>query len=478
MTAHLLKTHALPALLSGTRNGLSLDKLGLGDKLQALSLAGQALRFDRPPTPAQYAVEDKVADTRTVIPDAMRRPLLRLLTAKASGLTPNAIPAAIARTLDRHRWRLHPFDLPRLDSFVAAHADQLGAEAQAFAQRDAAPEATRGYFDPDALDDQTWTLATPAARQAYIATRRRGDPAAARALVETAWATENADIRVRLLGALRERLETADAPFLESLAKDRAPRVRDLAQRLLARLPGHDGDHPALRNAIERIKTGQTGLLRKRTTLSLELPATIQLAGATAWVHETFADIGLDQLARALSLGVPDMIQAAEKHDNLLFAFVIMATGDTRFDVLETLVGRHVPDAWERLVASGFDGLDDLTPAERRRWADIVVRPLTWVQDMPVWGLIKLYKMLEGPVSDTLMRDLMKARPWLALLKDDTRLQVDIVDALAVLCPPALRPAFRAQITVLDPAKTTNALTFLDIMAALDIPTTPETDHV
>ena len=331
MSARELKTHILPGLLAGSRGGLELDRAGVATPLQALSLTAQALRFDRPSGPAAFLVEAPVADTRTIVSNDLRRPLIRLLTVKTQGLAPNLLADAVARVLAVLRLRLHPFDLPALETFVHAHVDQLGAEAAAFAQRQSAPEARRGYFDADALDDSNWMLATPSVRQAYIANRRRQDPGAARGLVEAVWAAESADIRVRLMGALREGLGPEDAPFLATLDKDRAPRVRELAQRYLARLPGHAGNNPALQAVLDRIKARQTGLLTKRTTLALELPATVKAATAGPWLVETFGGVGLDELARAV--GVKDLPAAAEKDDHLLLALAIMATRDRRFDV-------------------------------------------------------------------------------------------------------------------------------------------------
>ncbi len=467
MTASDLKAHLLPGLLSGARNGLALDRVGLGDTLQALSLTGQALRFDRPPMPAQFHVEDEVAETRAILPDAVRRPLLRLLTAKAQGMVPTGFALAVARTLAQRRLRLHPFDLPKLDAFVRAHADYLGAEAAAYADKDAEPAQRRGWFDADALDDSNWAQATPAVRQAYIARRRREDAGAARALVEAVWAAENADIRVRLLGALREGLGGDDVVFLRGLDKDRAPRVRELAQRLLSRLGEPGGEGAALKDVRARIKVGQTGLLKKRPVLSLELPATVKAQMAAPWINETFGDIGLDELAGVLSLSVADMV-AAEKDDNLLLAFVIMATHDRRFDIIDRIVGQYLPDAWDAVARSGIDTLEDLDRDDRLRWADILVRPQTWVEAMPLWGLITLHKLIEGPVSESLMDALLRARPWLALLRDPDTLTTDMVDILAVLCPPGRRPALRAQLATLDPAKTTQALNFLAILDALE----------
>lgn len=461
---HDLKSRVLPALLSGTaRHPLA------GDALASLSLTGQALRFERPVAPPAFAVEPVIRDERVIVPDRLRRPLQRLLAAKP-GMVTGLFPAAIARAMHAGRWRPHPFDLPKLDSLIRSHGAWLGAEAMAFAQRDAAPDQQAGYFEPDAIDEANWSRALPAQRQGFIEAVRRRDAAAGRALVEAVWSGENADVRVRLLTALREGLSGEDTVFLQGLAKDRAPRVRELAQRLLARLPGAGGDDPALHAVMERIKKGQTGLLKKRATLALELPATVAAHGAPVWVNEAFGDIGLDELAAALGLTIADMIRAAEKDDNLLLAFVIMASHDKRFDMLDIVVGLYLPDAWEVLARSNFSDVGTLTADERARWAQILVRPQTWVKDVPLWGLVKLYQLLDGPAPAALMRDILNCRPWRALLTDPDKLTGDMVDVLAVLCSTEARGILRAQLAALDAPKTANALLFLDIVDALEVP--------
>ncbi len=473
MSARELKAHILPGLLAGARNGLALDRTGVARPLQALSLTGQALRFDRPAPPASFDIDTAVADTRALVPDSVRRQIVRLLSAKIQGVAANLFAAALARALAANKLRLHPFDLPRLDGFVRAHAEQLGAEALAFAQRDATPDQKQGYFDADAVDDGNWMLATPAIKAGYIAGRRRTDSVAALALVEAAWPNENADNRVRLLSALREGLGPDDVAFLKGLEKDRAPRVRELAQRLLGRLPGHEGDNPALRNVLDRIQKGQAGLLRKRPILKLELPATVNAALAAHWVGEAFDQISLDELASALGMTVADLAPAAEKDDNLLLGFALMAARDGRLDVLATIVDSYLPDAFKYLLGKS-DLLDSLSVDDRVRFADIVIRPRDWPTPMPYAELLPLPALMQRPVSDALMRDMLRAPAWLDTLKslgaeagNMPAAAVDRTYVVAVLCPLALRSGLRTQLAPLG-AVTAHTLLFLDIMDALE----------
>ena len=116
--------------------------------------------------------------------------------------------------------------------------------AQHWAERQADPAESTSYYDSDTIDDTNWTQASLAKRAAHLAKRRSDNPESARALLEAAWPQENADAPFRLLQAMEIGLADADRSFLESLEKDRAPRVRQLSRRLLRKL-GVGGENPA-----------------------------------------------------------------------------------------------------------------------------------------------------------------------------------------------------------------------------------------
>jgi hypothetical protein len=250
MSATLFKTEVLPTLLAGTARQPLTPKLGLANEpkaaLHALSLTGQSLRFDRPTTPPQFAVEPIIEDDRTLLPDPLRRSLLRILNGKLATEHP---ALAIARVFDHLRLRPHPFDLPRLDAFVRKYADYLGTTAQHWASNKSDAAESIGYYDRDDLDESNWTQSTLGKRATFFETQRKQDATKARALLEATWSQENADTRARLLQAMLINLSAADQVFLETLQKDRSPRVRQLAQRLLSKL-GAAGENSALKAAL------------------------------------------------------------------------------------------------------------------------------------------------------------------------------------------------------------------------------------
>lgn len=474
MNARTLKNRAWPALLAGTsrqpltlRGGLEGLAAGnpAGAALNALSLTGQALRFERPAPPPSFAAEPEIHDQRPLMADAMRRPLMRLLNGKRPS---DDLALALAWAFAEHKVRPHPFDLPRMEAFVRAHAAYLGATAQHWAaqQGDTAAEP-RGYFDADDLDDVTWCNAQPARRARFIAERRRQDPAAARALVEAVWLQESAEARLRLLTALEPGLSAIDQPFLESLAKDRAPRVRALAQRFLARMPGQSGDHPALKAALERIRRSTAGILRKRPALSLELPVTVKEQEAKTWIRESFAEVGCAELAHALALTETEMAEAAEKDENLSLAFAWMATQDKRFDLLGQLTEGQLPTAWELMSLGGSADLSMMIQSERHEWALILIRPCAKNLPANYLAWVWLHRALEGPAPELLIELVLRSPRWLAQLIEGNQLVAEWLELFAALCAPSCHGRLRAHLVQLDLPAAQTALALLEILESM-----------
>jgi hypothetical protein len=464
------KLHAevLPSLLGGTsRHPLPADLIrpsnpGSEGTLELLSLTGQALRFERPSTPGSFIVEPEIGDDRKIVSDRLRRPLIRLLTAKNATDHP---ARALARAFDRLRLRPHPFDLPLIDAFVRSHAEKLGPTAQHWADRQKPDAGTQSYFDPELLDESNWAQATLSRRAAYLEQRRRDDTDAARALVESTWAQQDADARYRMLQVFQTGLTMADQPFLSALEKDRAPRVRALAARFLARL-GAGKDNPALGACLERIKKGHSGLLRKRTTLQLELPANVKDQTASRWILQTFTDVSLAELAGAFKITETELIESAAKDEPLLLALALIASSERRLDLLELLVA-NLPNAWERMLESGLDTLGSMTESERHRWEEIIVNP--YRKDVPttyfLWDW--LHRITDAEAPPAVMSIVLHSK-LLMKLPEQERGSAYWLEMIAAICPAAQRQELRQQFAEFDQSQTVTPIALLDIFDGME----------
>ncbi|MFI2413635.1 DUF5691 domain-containing protein [Streptomyces sp. NPDC018947] len=202
---------------------------------------------DRPPLPAAAArrlmtlLTDRPGAAgggrRGTAPDLMELLPQWLASANARGFA--APPEALPALLDAARGRtdLRPAALvfagPRALWLARLNPDWR------FALR-ATPGSGAGLPGPEDTDRvrELWADGLFAERVALLASLRARDPAAARALLASTWATERAEDRLMFLDSLRTGLEPADEPFLEQALADRSRNVRATAAELLSALPG------------------------------------------------------------------------------------------------------------------------------------------------------------------------------------------------------------------------------------------------
>lgn len=474
MNATSLKSQVLHSLLTGLRREplrhdiISGEAANLTEQqtaLAVLSLCGQALRFERPEKPCEFKAGEWPADDRPIVPAQTRTLLLRLLHEKR--ITAES-EFAVACALERSRLRPHPFDLPRIEGFIRKHAERLGATARYWVNREIPEIQRRGYFDAEELTASNWAETSLARRAAYLEAWRMRDATGAREALAAVWATQSADERLRLLGVMRTSLSNDDLAFIEPLKKDRAPRVRALAARLLARLPGTHGENPALKECLSRIERTKAGLLRKHAALKLTLPANVKEPDALRWIAEEFAEVGLDELASALELEPATLVDAAEKDANLLLALAMIASAECRWTLLDQIVAGALPDAWGKMSECGWSGLEPLSPAQRMEWAAVAVRPQEWIPPAGVSQWSWLLGQVEGPLPAPVMDQILKTKSFGHQLAGDKPPSTEWVQAICALCPGPMRERLRNLLGALERESAGEGLLLLELLDRLE----------
>jgi hypothetical protein len=217
-------------------------------------LPGRAARLPEPaaedprpplPTPAARRLAMLLADRpgvggggrRGTSPDLMELLPQWLATANSRGFA--APPELLPALLDAARGRT---DLRSAAlTFAGARATWLARlnPDWRFALR-AAPGGGAALPRPEdtAKVRQLWQEGLFAERVALLSAVRAREPAAARELLATTWATERAEDRLMFLDSLRTGLTADDEPFLEHALTDRSRNVRATAAELLSALPG------------------------------------------------------------------------------------------------------------------------------------------------------------------------------------------------------------------------------------------------
>jgi hypothetical protein len=481
----VLGTQPLPAALDKAFGGL-VDGRDPQALLQAMALIGQRERFRRPAPASEVAAAPGFADARALLPEAVRAPLVRLLSGK--GAQGDSVPLAVALALQVRRLKLHPFDLPRLDDFVRAHAQRLGTSALAWTERRAS-EAQRAADTPfvETIDESNWTQGRLAQRAAFIRALRVTAPDRARALVESVMAGEPAAMRQALVSWLVENLSAADAPFLEGLAKDRAQTVRDAAALLLSRLPGSAQAQKRLQDRLSRIKRQTKGLLRRRVTLELDYPATLNERQRESWALDTFGAIRLDDLAQALSLSLDALVEAASEEPVFSRVLAVRASRERRLDLLARLVGGAAPDAWMAILRSHDEGgapdqgEDVVGPDEAaaRAWCEVAIRPGKWTEMPAAHLLTRLHAKLRGALPLALATSLLASRAWRSFLETakakeeravnaELTAATELITAVAMLTPPALRPQLRSGLAPLGQTLTARAVAAMALLEVIE----------
>lgn len=160
---------------------------------------------------------------------------LALANARGFAAPPEALPALLDTARGRTDLRLVAltFAGPRALWLARLNPDWR------FALR-AAPGGGADLPGPREADRirRLWQEGLFAERVALLTGIRAQEPAAARELLETTWATERAEDRLMFLDSLRTGLGAADEPFLERALTDRSRNVRATAAELLSALPG------------------------------------------------------------------------------------------------------------------------------------------------------------------------------------------------------------------------------------------------
>ncbi|MGI5457209.1 DUF5691 domain-containing protein [Streptomyces sp. CA-249302] len=214
--------------------------------------------------PARAAVrpEPAPADARAALPEAAARRLALLLTDRAGpaggrrGTAPDLtelLPQWLA-TANAHGFAPPAHLLPALLDAARGRTD-LRPAALTFAGPRAvwlarlnpdwrfALRATPGggaalpHLEDEERTRRLWQEGLFAERVALLSALRDREPAAARELLMTTWATERAEDRLMFLDSLRTGLGPQDEPFLEQTLADRSRNVRATAAELLSALP-------------------------------------------------------------------------------------------------------------------------------------------------------------------------------------------------------------------------------------------------
>ncbi|MET0245449.1 MAG: DUF5691 domain-containing protein, partial [Sphingomonas sp.] len=352
--------------------------LGDGDgeaELRLLALSGQflgALAVAEPSGDLQ-PLRDIPRLSLPAIDDALRPPLRRVLAQLRDART----RLHLLDFLGRRGWTVHPGD------WMPGEADEVPDVYAPW--QDWATASGQASLTADLLSAETWDDYGPAARLSAFRTLRRRSPAMASALLAEKIEGAAADHRVRLTEVLSERLSDADAPVLDLLMRDRAPRVKALAASLAARLGRGEvsGEDSAELAGFFTVQT--RGLLRRTRVIALQELKTSAQSNRRAALAES---LPLATLAASLGMSMAELVAAwpvgQDRTADQLLAIMAARSAPDPIVVAVVDVLTANPDLYPHTLTPL---LDRLTPDQRRQAAMRVVRTNTsFAATLPIAG--------------------------------------------------------------------------------------------
>jgi hypothetical protein len=457
--------------------GLSRAPLKTGDDsaLTTLALAAQRKRHRRHAGTGATGVKTRLhEDSRPLMPDAARRPLMRLGTSLPKDGW-SQLGNAVFDRLEARGVRLHPFDLPKLEGLLQACPDRIGTAERVWLGLRRSSSVEQVPADTPSNSENDWALLPKAQKAAAIRQLRAKDADTARGWVERHVATAPADVRAAVVEALEVGLSAADTPLLERLAKeDRAASVRDAALEHLSATPGTEAYEAKLAKAITVIEAGKTMLGRRTVKLNaaeltkqLDLPAnaatgTRNLAAAEK-LHRMFKNLAFSDVARALSLSPAELAGALTADDGLAAPLAIAGLTGGDPAVAAKLAPHLAKMNLHELVSKFGQLLLNLAPADRASILDTLAPNILqwrWAHELQWLG-----RMAGGVVSDALARKLLSGGVW----KSAEAQNVDSVTyaTFASIMPPGRDAEFAAAIADLPRKETAAAYEFIAFDTAL-----------
>ena len=441
--------------------------------LAALALMAQQARFTTPaPRRIASGASDLAAieDPRPILPEAARGALRRLLLGGRSEVDEMTLRGVFDRLRD-FGYRLHPFDLPRLGTTLKRHEDRLGPSERAYLRgiQDASAAPADGLLDQP-ITAETWTDYPRAARLDFLRGQRREDPEVALTLIQDCFGSEPANIRADLIEVLQIGLSEVDRPFLESLDKDRARKVKERAQDLLGCIRGSAAYQDRLALALERLSI-KKGLLDRRQKLSYKPPST----GKTPAPASSFplSHLWISDLCQGLGVSLDSLPTLLSKDDNVLvFALMGCALAEGRADMLEAL-GKTLA---EFDIEFGLEAMAEQLWRQPRSLQAEVIRLLfaldPWKQLPSAGTWQQIYAILEAPLPEAIAARLLESKAWRRqieeLAKEDAQsYRHAVLEAVAVVLPAGLGPQFLESIQALPAGAGRAAAGYTEFLVAL-----------
>ncbi|MCO6158433.1 DUF5691 domain-containing protein [Asaia lannensis] len=402
---HPVDTEALPDFCGVAFTSCASQNIPpLPAALSVLALLTQSHAFGLPACPDMFDTVLPFVASRPIVSDEARRQILHLVGTE-QGSCKDSAGRALAQCLSRCALQLHPFDEGKLRAFRRRHHAALNERVTFLL-----PTNGDGTPFPVAQDinASNWSHAPRPDGLAFLAALRESDSIQARNLIAAQLPLERAEARLQLVNLLWINRTAGDRPLLEALCKDRSAEIRRCATVFLDRLPGSIRTQSQLKDFISRLIVTRSGLLRRKSTITLQLPATLEkhrdeksLIGM--WMRQDYCLIESRAIAAMLGMSTDDLATAASEDQWLMECLSVAAANDHNWAMLSKLAAHAPEPLWPFLVAYGLDELGLRSAADRRHCLEAVIASPAHQADLPIttawhYAIERLAERCDGPL--------------------------------------------------------------------------------
>jgi Family of unknown function (DUF5691) len=426
-------------------NGLILGFARSGKTVEAplrqLSLLASQRKFARINAAPKAASPFMRTETKPFMLAEARRQLIKLVSGK-DGNSGDTMALRAVTAITDSGFSLHPFDFAKLEDFIARHAQDLGPDARQWLSM-VQPEKKIEHdtYLEEAVNETNFAQASRPQRLQFLRDMRLRDPLQASQMLENVIAGEAAETRLKYLAILSTHLNETDKPFLEKLLNDRAPSVKELAGKLLARLPGSEAQQRRIAKLQDYFEIKTEGLIRRRKVLRYKGPGK-KADEKEKQIYEALQDVSPDVFAAALSIDETTLANLAlqDNDERVLEVMVLqMLVRAGRVNILKSHQDKFTGQKFELLAHAMSESLAGLSRERQSEMLAIILQPMSWTS-LPsshvVHGLAgNMISVLPQPVA----RDLLNSPAWKTVAEN---LLPQAVEAWAPVIPIELSKQF------------------------------------
>lgn len=215
-------------------------------------------------------------------------------------------------------------------------------------------------FMGDAPAGDDWEHGSSVERAAFLQKLRHENPAKARELLESVWATEPADQRERLLGALETGLSPDDGPFIEQATGDKSKRVAAQANDLLTAIPGSSvvrAFEAWLRIAVQRKSSFEAHAAHDQDVIRITEPGADKLLESLIGKAPAGTGAEIYRLQRISEMTPPQFWEShLDATPGTIIDMLFAGKGDVYPEALASAAARFQDARWAAILAERATG--------------------------------------------------------------------------------------------------------------------------